>query len=189
MAAVLLGGRLGGLAVVALLALLPGAAPAGAQLSLSRWTLDTGGGTVAGGAFTLTGTIGQPDAAVHAGGSFTLQGGFWFGGMSVSGVDDGPTAPAPDLPARLALAIAPNPVVRSATVQWELPRAGHVSVGVYDASGRQVAALADETYPAGRHELTWNTGDRPGGRLAAGVYFVRLEAGRQFISRKLLIVH
>lgn len=186
MAAVLFGGRLGGFAVAALLL---GAAPAEAQLTLSRWTLDTGGGTGSGGAFALTGTIGQPDAGVHAGGSFSLQGGFWFGGMSVSGVDDGTPAPSPELPVRLALAVAPNPVVRSTTFQWELPRAGQVKVGVYDASGRQVAALADETYPAGRHELTWNTGDRPGGRLAAGVYFVRLEAGQQAISRKLLIVH
>lgn len=175
-----------GFATVTLLLL---AAPSQAQLTQSRWTLDGGGGPSSTGAFSLTGTIGQPDAGTHSGGSFTLQGGFWFGGMTVSGVDDGTTAPLPDLPARLALAVAPNPVVRSATFQWELPQAGHVNVGVYDASGRQVAALADETYPAGRHELTWNTGDRPGGRLAAGVYFVRLEAGRQSISRKLLIVH
>ncbi len=53
------------------------AAPARAQLSLTWYTVDGGGGTSSGGGFTLTGTIGQPDAGAMAGGTFTLAGGFW----------------------------------------------------------------------------------------------------------------
>ncbi len=51
--------------------------------AIDWYTVDGGGGTSAGGSFTLSGTIGQPDAGVMSGGSFTLSGGFWVGGGSV----------------------------------------------------------------------------------------------------------
>ena len=56
-------------------------AQSGGPWSISSSTLDGGGGRSTGGAWTLTGTIGQPDAAATkaTGGSFALQGGFWPG--------------------------------------------------------------------------------------------------------------
>jgi hypothetical protein len=43
-------------------------------------TIDGGGGTSSGGTYTLTGTIGQHDAAYSEGDSYELLGGFWPGG-------------------------------------------------------------------------------------------------------------
>ena len=40
-------------------------------------TIDGGGGTSTGGVYSVTGTIGQPDAGTMSGGSYTLTGGFW----------------------------------------------------------------------------------------------------------------
>ncbi len=48
-----------------------------AQFSIDWSTIDGGGGTSTGGVFTVTGTIGQPDAGTMSGGNFTLVGGFW----------------------------------------------------------------------------------------------------------------
>ena len=51
---------------------------AGAQsFSIDWFTIDGGGGTSSGGNFTLSGTIGQPDAGTMSGGNFSLNGGFW----------------------------------------------------------------------------------------------------------------
>lgn len=50
---------------------------ASAQFALNWWTVDGGGGTSTGGVYTVTGTVGQPDAGRLEGGSFTLTGGFW----------------------------------------------------------------------------------------------------------------
>ena len=50
------------------------------QYEISWYTIDGGGGRSSGGDFTLTGTIGQPDAAYSAGGGYELLGGFWPGG-------------------------------------------------------------------------------------------------------------
>jgi hypothetical protein len=57
--------------------LLLAALPASAQYTIDWFTLDGGGGQSSGGAYTLNGTIGQPDAGTSSGGAYTLHGGFW----------------------------------------------------------------------------------------------------------------
>jgi len=54
------------------------AASASAQnYSIDWFTIDGGGGTSTGGVFSVSGTIGQPDAGVMSGGNYSLVGGFW----------------------------------------------------------------------------------------------------------------
>ncbi len=65
---------------VLLLFVVLAASTASAQYEISWYTIDGGGGRSSGGPYTLTGTIGQPDAAYSAGGNFELLGGFWPGG-------------------------------------------------------------------------------------------------------------
>jgi hypothetical protein len=48
-----------------------------ADYSIDWYTIDGGGGTSTGGVYSLSGTIGQPDAGFMSGGNYTLQGGFW----------------------------------------------------------------------------------------------------------------
>jgi hypothetical protein len=56
------------------------AAPNGiSQYQIDWFTVDGGGGASSGGPYTLSGTIGQPEAATSIGGAYTLQGGFWSG--------------------------------------------------------------------------------------------------------------
>lgn len=45
--------------------------------SIDWFTIDGGGGTSSGGPYTLTGTIGQPDAGRLSGGNYVVEGGFW----------------------------------------------------------------------------------------------------------------
>lgn len=60
----------------------------GGPYVLNPFTTDGGGGASSGGAFTLTATIGQPDASnVISGGVFQLNGGFWRGGGAAPGGD------------------------------------------------------------------------------------------------------
>ncbi len=66
------------------LLLVAGAAYAQATgYTLPWWTADGGGGTSsAAGSYTLSGTIGQPDAGSLSGGNYRLEGGFWNGTLS-----------------------------------------------------------------------------------------------------------
>ena len=62
-----------------ILSLLAGSAAcvASDQYSIDWFKIAGGGGTSIGGAYSVSGTIGQPDAGTMSGGPFTLTGGFW----------------------------------------------------------------------------------------------------------------
>src|SRR6266446_8892605 len=47
------------------------------QYSIDWYTIDGGGGTSTGGVYSVSGTIGQPDAGTMSGGNYSLAGGFW----------------------------------------------------------------------------------------------------------------
>ena len=49
----------------------------GQNFSIDWFTIDGGGGTSTGGVYSVSGTIGQPDAGHMSGGNFTIDGGFW----------------------------------------------------------------------------------------------------------------
>jgi len=52
------------------------------------WSTVDGGGAMssAGGAYSLAGTAGQPDAGLMAGGVYAVSGGFWGGGTANASV-------------------------------------------------------------------------------------------------------
>jgi hypothetical protein len=68
---------LGVLAVLLILLTLTPCLVQAQSYAITWWTVDGGGGTSTGGGYTLSGTIGQPDAGVMGGGGYTLTGGFW----------------------------------------------------------------------------------------------------------------
>jgi len=53
---------------------------AGADYSISWYTIEGGGGQSSGGQYIVSGTIGQPDAGYLGSGNYELLGGFWVGG-------------------------------------------------------------------------------------------------------------
>ncbi len=77
----------------------------------------------------------------------------------------------------------PNPSRGAVTVPYALPEAGPVRVSVVDLLGREVLVLVDADEAAGAHEARI-----PAGRLAAGVYAVRLRAGEAGRIARLTIV-
>ncbi len=77
----------------------------------------------------------------------------------------------------------PNPFNAVTRIAYAVPSAGHVRLAVYDISGRMVGRLVDEDVSAGRHVCEFDGGD-----LAAGLYFVRLEAGSDVLIRKVVMV-
>lgn len=91
-----------------------------------------------------------------------------------------------EVSAPLALAVdppRPNPSRGAAVVPYLTPAAGRVRVSVFDLLGREVAVLVDADEPAGAHAARV-----PSGRLAAGVYVVRVVAGGEARVARLTVV-
>ena len=56
----------------------PSAAPRATGYTIDWYTIDGGGAQdLAGGSYSLSGTIGQSDAGSQSGGAYNLNGGFW----------------------------------------------------------------------------------------------------------------
>lgn len=81
----------------------------------------------------------------------------------------------------------PNPFDGVTTIRFDLPRASHVQLEVFDLLGRRVATLADRAYPAGYHAVQWNHFFAQQ-RLSPGVYMYRIMAGERRAQRKMMLV-
>jgi hypothetical protein len=75
----------------------------------------------------------------------------------------------------------PNPFNAETTIPFELSAAQHITLTIYDMTGREVAQLADGEYPAGKYNVKWNSQT-----TASGVYLVRMTAGNEVYVAKLL---
>lgn len=82
----------------------------------------------------------------------------------------------------------PNPFNPLTTIAYETETAGRVRVSIFDAAGRLVRILVDESRPAGRHEAVWNGSSRDGRAVASGVYYCRFEANGSSNTTKLILL-
>jgi hypothetical protein len=83
----------------------------GQSYTVDWLTIDGGGGTSTGGVYSVSGTIGQPDAGHLSGGNYSVDGGFW----GIIAVVQMPGAPV--------LSIS-RTVTNSVLVSWPYPSTG-----------------------------------------------------------------
>ena len=77
----------------------------------------------------------------------------------------------------------PNPFNPSTVISYDLPKASHITLKVYDIIGREVANLYEGNQQAGTYTVNFNAF-----HLASGVYFYQLHAGDFVATKKLLLL-
>ncbi len=77
----------------------------------------------------------------------------------------------------------PNPFNPSTAITFELPKAGHVRITVFDAMGREVDEIVNERLDKGVYETKFN-----GSNLPSGVYYYRLASAGFSDTRKMLLI-
>jgi hypothetical protein len=80
---------------------------------------------------------------------------------------------------------SPSPATGPVTLRFALPRDAVATLGIYDALGRRVRALARGDQSAGVHALTWDLRNESGNAANAGIYFARLEVEGHVLTHKL----
>ena len=82
----------------------------------------------------------------------------------------------------------PNPFNPFTVIQFSFPADEKADLSVYNIAGQRISTLASREFTAGIHRVAWDGTDNEGRMLSSGVYFVRLEAGGQFVSRKVTLL-
>jgi hypothetical protein len=77
----------------------------------------------------------------------------------------------------------PNPFNPSTTISYTIPKAGFVSLKVYDVLGKEVSTLVNKEISVGNHEVVFN-----GSNLSSGIYFYRMQAGSFNNTKKLILL-
>jgi hypothetical protein len=97
-----------------------------------------------------------------------------------------PTPPPNWNGGKVPILISPNPGGGDATMSFSLARRAMAVVEVFDVSGRRVAVPARAMMGPGPLRVTWNGRTVTGAPVAPGTYFVRLSAGEETGTAKLL---
>ena len=83
----------------------------------------------------------------------------------------------------------PNPFNPMTTITFDLARASHVSLNIYDVAGRLVRSLANTKMTAGfNKQVRWDGLDNENRHVSSGVYFYKLESDNFRATRKLVVM-
>jgi hypothetical protein len=154
-----------------------GGSPDGETMSYTLYLEDTGGNTLD---YTTTSTSQVVDFIDE--GYYSGEWTWYVVGTEASGLtsesdeysltvtsDVGESA---SLPKEFALENAyPNPFNPSTTLRYQVPRAGHVQMVVYNLMGQEVARLVNQQVQPGTYAATFDAS-----ALSSGLYFIRMQA-------------
>lgn len=86
------------------------------------------------------------------------------------------------------LANRPNPFNPTTTLRFAMPRPGRAELDIHDLRGRCLRRLGYEAMAAGEHEVVFDGRDAAGRDLASGAYLVRVRAGGETATGKILLL-
>lgn len=82
----------------------------------------------------------------------------------------------------------PNPFNPETTISYVLSEAGPVRLDIYNLKGQLVRHLIDGDLPAGEHRIIWDGRDNNMRALGSGVYFLKLNSGKQSSTKKMIMM-
>ena len=97
------------------------------------------------------------------------------------------TVSLPNVPFAL-LPNYPNPFNPSTTITYSVAMHGHVTLSIFDVSGKLVRTILNEEHVPGKYTIGWDGLNDQGHRAASGTYFCRLSAGKEAVTQKILLM-
>ena len=82
----------------------------------------------------------------------------------------------------------PNPFNPETVIPFQLPQTEHVTMTIYNAYGRKVRTLINQSYQAGTHSVIWDSQDQNGSPVSSGLYICEIRAGHFTAIQKMNLV-
>ncbi len=77
----------------------------------------------------------------------------------------------------------PNPFNAKTSIRFELTKQSQITLDIYDVLGNKITTLANDIYPAGNHNISFDAF-----RYASGIYFYKLDTGDYTETKKMLLI-
>lgn len=77
----------------------------------------------------------------------------------------------------------PNPFNSQVSIRFNIPQSCAGSLKIYDITGREIIELTSGYLAQGEHQIVWN-----GDGYGSGIYFVRLEVGKNAGAKKIVMI-
>lgn len=87
-----------------------------------------------------------------------------------------------DLEDVISFKASPNPTQGVTNFQYELENAADVNLSIYDATGKMITQILDESQPSGQHQATWLAND-----ISNGIYFYTMRIDGKIASGKIIL--
>ena len=110
---------------------------------------------------------------------------------SDSDFSTGPSTGVPDGGVARILALAqnvPNPFNPVTEISYSIPSASHVTIDIFDVSGRLIRRLVDRNLEPNAYRVTWSGRTDSGVEAGSGIYFYRLTADNQKRMKKMILI-
>ncbi len=82
----------------------------------------------------------------------------------------------------------PNPFNPTTTIQYNVPKAGKVTVEIFNIAGQKVKTLVNEKQNAGINSVQWNGTDDNGKVVTSGVYLYKIKNGKYTSTKKMILM-
>ncbi|MDD2229135.1 MAG: FlgD immunoglobulin-like domain containing protein [Candidatus Cloacimonetes bacterium] len=84
--------------------------------------------------------------------------------------------------------VYPNPFNPTATISYGLAKAADVNINIYNARGQIVRTFTEGTKAANSYRLVWNGKDNNGRECSTGIYYIKMQAGKDSFTRKAVLM-
>jgi hypothetical protein len=81
----------------------------------------------------------------------------------------------------------PNPFNPETTIKYVIQSDEQVTAQIFDVQGKLVRSLLNDYLSAGTHTIRWDGLSEKGTQVPSGIYFIRLNAGAETVSKRLVL--
>ncbi|RLC51992.1 MAG: hypothetical protein DRZ79_01860, partial [Candidatus Cloacimonadota bacterium] len=94
-----------------------------------------------------------------------------------------------DIPAKTALGFnAPNPIISQTKINFSLHKKSKVSLDIYNTKGQKVKTLVSSEMEPGNYSVIWSGTDNNNKKVASGIYFYKMKAGKYTSTKKMILM-
>ncbi|MFP4459727.1 MAG: FlgD immunoglobulin-like domain containing protein [Candidatus Zixiibacteriota bacterium] len=82
----------------------------------------------------------------------------------------------------------PNPFNAKCRIDFDIPERSDMNLEILDINGRVILQKHYLSIPVGKHSLVWDGSDGSGNEMTSGIYFIKIDNGKESVMRNVILL-